>query len=98
MIAIMNFRPERVPELRQRIQEGRVELVNAFFLESTINVSGGEALVRLTAEGLRVSGLAPPFPFRNRSSSGTPWSPRKCRPHCTNIWTRKAILETRNDA
>src|ERR1039457_3186204 len=53
LIAIMNFRPERVPEIRQRIQEGRLELVNAFFLESTINLSGGEALVRLGVEGLR---------------------------------------------
>jgi alpha-mannosidase len=65
MIAIMNFRPERVPELKQRIQEGRVELVNAFFLESTINLSGGEALARLGAEGLRwqqkVFGVRPRF-------------------------------------
>ena len=53
MIAIMNFRPERVAELKQRIREGRVELVNAFFLEPTINLSGGEALVRMGVEGLR---------------------------------------------
>ncbi|MDD4870120.1 MAG: glycoside hydrolase family 38 C-terminal domain-containing protein [Kiritimatiellae bacterium] len=53
MIAIMNFRPERVEELKQRIREGRVELVNAFFLEPTINLSGGEALVRMGIEGLR---------------------------------------------
>ncbi len=65
MIAILNFRPERIPEIRQRIQEGRVELVNAFFLESTINLSGGEALVRLGVEGLRwqenVFGVRPRF-------------------------------------
>lgn len=53
MIAIMNFRPERVVELKQRIKEGRVELVNAFFLEPTINLSGGEALVKMGVEGLR---------------------------------------------
>lgn len=53
IIAIMNFQPERIPELKQRIQEKRVELVNGFFLESTINLSGGEALVRLGVEGLR---------------------------------------------
>jgi len=53
VIGIMNFRPERVAELKQRVAEKRVELVNAFFLESTINLSGGEALVRLGAEGLR---------------------------------------------
>lgn len=52
-IAIMNFQPQRIPELKQRIQEKRVELVNGFFLESTINLSGGEALVRLGVEGLR---------------------------------------------
>src|SRR5882724_3710860 len=27
VVAIMNFRPERVPELKQRVNEGRVELV-----------------------------------------------------------------------
>jgi alpha-mannosidase len=53
VIGIMNFRPERVAELQQRVAEKRVELVNGFFLESTINLSGGEALVRLGAEGLR---------------------------------------------
>jgi alpha-mannosidase len=53
VIGIMNFRPERVAELKQRVAEKRVELVNGFFLESTINLSGGEALVRLGVEGLR---------------------------------------------
>ena len=47
IIAIMNFRPERIPELKQRVQEKRVELVNCMFLEPTINLSGGEALVRM---------------------------------------------------
>jgi alpha-mannosidase len=53
VIAIMNFQPARIPELKQRIQEKRVEMVNAFFLESTINLSGGEALARLGVLGLR---------------------------------------------
>jgi alpha-mannosidase len=53
LIAIMNFKPERVPEFKRRVMEGRVELVNGYFLESTINLSGGEALVRLGVEGLR---------------------------------------------
>lgn len=53
IIGIMNFHPERIPELKQRVAEKRVELVNGFFLESTINLSGGEALVRIGAEGLR---------------------------------------------
>jgi alpha-mannosidase len=53
IIAMMNFKPERTAELRKRINEGRVELVNGFFIESTVNLSGGEALVRLGVEGLR---------------------------------------------
>lgn len=52
-IAIMDFKSERVAELNRRIREKRVELVNAYFLESAINLSGGEALVRLGVEGLR---------------------------------------------
>ncbi|RPJ26519.1 MAG: hypothetical protein EHM35_14820, partial [Planctomycetaceae bacterium] len=65
MIAILNFHPDRVAELKQRIHEGRVELVNAFFLEPTINLSGGEALVKMGVEGLRwqeqVFGVRPRF-------------------------------------
>lgn len=53
IVAIMNFQPHRIPELKQRVAEKRVELVNGFFLESTVNLSGGEALVRLGVEGLR---------------------------------------------
>jgi alpha-mannosidase len=53
IIAIMNFQPPRIPELKQRIAEKRVELVNGFFLESAINLSGGEALVRLGVMGQR---------------------------------------------
>ena len=65
MIAMMNFKPERTAELKSAIRAGRVELVNAFFLESTVNLSGGEALVRLGVEGLRwqqeVFGVRPRF-------------------------------------
>lgn len=65
LIAMLNFRPERAAELRSAIRSGRVELVNAFFLESTTNLSGGEALVRLGIEGLRwqqqVFGVRPRF-------------------------------------
>jgi alpha-mannosidase len=53
MIAMLNFKPERAAELKAAIRAGRVELVNGFFLESTINLSGGEALVRLGVEGSR---------------------------------------------
>lgn len=65
MIAMMNFKPERTAELQSAIRAGRVELVNAFFLESTVNLSGGEALIRLGIEGLRwqqaVFGARPRF-------------------------------------
>ncbi|MEN6336657.1 MAG: hypothetical protein ABFE01_20580, partial [Phycisphaerales bacterium] len=65
MIAVLNFHPDRVEELRQRVREGRVELVNAFFLEPTINLSGGEALVKMGVEGLRwqqaIFGVRPRF-------------------------------------
>jgi alpha-mannosidase len=65
MIAILNFYPERFEELKGRIKEGRVEAVNAFFLEPTINLSGGEALVKMGVEGLRwqqqVLGVRPRF-------------------------------------
>ncbi|HSH18833.1 MAG TPA: hypothetical protein VLA03_00180, partial [Draconibacterium sp.] len=65
MIAIKNFAPERFEDLKSRIKEGRVELPNAFFLESTINLSGGEALVKMGVEGLRwqqqVMGVSPRF-------------------------------------
>jgi hypothetical protein len=53
LIAMLNFRPDRIAELKQRLREGRVELCNAFFLEPTINLSGGEALVKCGVEGLR---------------------------------------------
>ncbi|WP_158562286.1 glycoside hydrolase family 38 C-terminal domain-containing protein [Paracidobacterium acidisoli] len=65
IIAIMNFQPQRIPELKQRVAEKRVELVNAFFLESGVNLSGGEALVRLGVMGQRwyrkMFGLTPRF-------------------------------------
>lgn len=56
MIAIRNFAPERFAELKQRLKEGRVDAVNAFFLEPTINLSGGEALAKMGIEGLRWQG------------------------------------------
>ncbi len=53
MIAMFNFHPERKEELIRRFREGRAEPCNAFFLESTINLPGGEALVKNGVEGLR---------------------------------------------
>lgn len=65
LIAIQNFAPERFKELKTRIKEGRVDLPNAFFLESTVSLSGGEALVKMGVEGLRwqkqVMGVSPRF-------------------------------------
>jgi alpha-mannosidase len=67
VIAIMNFQPDKIAELKQRVKEKRVELVNGFFLESTINLSGGEALVRMGVEGLRwydqMFGIRPRFAY-----------------------------------
>jgi len=53
MIAIMNFQPTRIEEIKQRAKEARVELVNANFLEMTVNLAGGEALLKEGVEGLR---------------------------------------------
>jgi alpha-mannosidase len=53
MIAIMNFQAQRIEEIKQRAKEGRVELVNANFLEMTVNLAGGEALLKEGVEGLR---------------------------------------------
>ncbi len=65
IIAIMEFQPTRVAELKHQVAEKRVELVNGYFLESAINLSGGEALVRLGVGGLhwyqQVFGMKPRF-------------------------------------
>ena len=42
LITIMEFEPQRIEEFRQRVKQNRIELVNAFVLEPTINLSGGE--------------------------------------------------------
>ena len=65
IVAILNFRPERFADLKKRVAEKRVELVNGMFLEPTVNLSGGEALVRMGVLGLRwfeqVFGLRPRY-------------------------------------
>jgi len=53
LITMMEYEPKRFDELRQRVKEGRVECVNAFVLEPTISLSGGEALVQQGVQGLR---------------------------------------------
>ncbi|MFI5356411.1 MAG: glycoside hydrolase family 38 C-terminal domain-containing protein [Opitutales bacterium] len=53
LLTLMQFAPERMVQLRRQMQDGRLELVNGFFLEPTINLSGGEALVQMGVLGLR---------------------------------------------
>ena len=53
LISFLQFAPGRLEELKQRIREKRVELSNGFFLEPTVSLSGGEALVRMGVLGLR---------------------------------------------
>jgi alpha-mannosidase len=53
LITMMEFEPKRFEEFKQRIKEGRVEVVNAFVGEPTVNLSGGEALVQQGVQGLR---------------------------------------------
>lgn len=53
LITMMELEPARVSEFRRRLDEGRVEIVNANVLEATVNLSGGEALVQQGVQGLR---------------------------------------------
>ncbi len=63
LISFLEFAPDRLMELKQRLREKRVELCNGFFLEPTVNLSGGEALAQMGVTGLRwyeaVFGLRP---------------------------------------
>ncbi len=65
LMVLMQFAPARVRQLQAQLQAGRLELVNGFFLEPTINLSGGEALVQMGVLGLRwydeVMGRRPRF-------------------------------------
>ncbi len=53
LMVLMQFVPERMAQLKQQVKEGRLELVNGFFLEPSISLSGGEALVQMGVLGLR---------------------------------------------
>ncbi|MCP5110213.1 MAG: hypothetical protein GY953_05200, partial [bacterium] len=63
LITMLERRPERFEELKQVVRQGKTEMVNAFVVEPTVNLSGGEALVMQGVEGLRwydqVMGLKP---------------------------------------
>jgi alpha-mannosidase len=52
LITMLERRPERFAELARLAANGKVELVNAFVLEPTVNLSGGEALVMQGVVGL----------------------------------------------
>ena len=52
LISMLEFEPDRLPELMQRVQEGRGGLCNAQFLEATASLGGGEALVQLGVQGI----------------------------------------------
>ena len=53
LITMQEFEPARFEEFKQRVAEGRVELANAFVLEPTVSLSGGEALVQQGVAGLQ---------------------------------------------
>ena len=53
LITMIEYEPQRFEEFRQRVKQGRVECVNAFVLEPTVSLSGGEALVQQGVQGLR---------------------------------------------
>ena len=53
MIAMQNFQPDRFEELKKRIKEGRIEAVNAMFLELTPNLYVGQARSRAGGNGIR---------------------------------------------
>lgn len=53
LMVLMQFTPQGMAQLQQQVKDGRLELVNGFFLEPSISLSGGEALVRMGVLGLR---------------------------------------------
>jgi alpha-mannosidase len=65
VMAVMKFAPERMELMRRMLKERRVEFVNGFFLEPTVNLSGGEALAQMGVLGLKwydeVWGFRPRF-------------------------------------
>jgi len=53
LMVLMQFTPDRLAQLQRQVKQGRLELVNGFFLEPSISLSGGEALVQMGVLGLR---------------------------------------------
>ncbi|MGQ9916301.1 MAG: hypothetical protein ACUVS7_02690 [Bryobacteraceae bacterium] len=65
LISLFELEPLREAQLRCAIKEGKVELVNGFFLESDVTLTGGETLAQLGVRGIRwhegVFGVRPRF-------------------------------------
>lgn len=65
LISLFELEPLREAQLRRAIKEGKVELVNGFFLESDVTLTGGETLAQLGVRGIRwhegVFGVRPRF-------------------------------------
>ena len=53
VMALLKFTPERTELLKRLIRERKVELVNGFFIEPSVSLSGGEALAQMAVLGLR---------------------------------------------
>lgn len=63
LVTMLERRPQRFEQLKELVRQGKTEMVNAFVVEPTVNLSGGEALVMQGVEGLRwyqqIMGLKP---------------------------------------
>ncbi len=65
LISLLELEPAREAALRRMMAAGRAELVNGFFLESDVTLTGGETLAQLGVRGIRwherVFGVRPRF-------------------------------------
>jgi len=53
LISLLELEPQREDLLRRMIEQGKAELVNAFWLESDVTLGRGETLALLGIEGIR---------------------------------------------
>ena len=101
LITFLQFAPERLPELKRRIREGKIELTNGFFLEPDVNLSSGEALVQMGVIGLNWydKSLRPPPPplLDDRPHRlPPPDAPNRRRPSACTTSSIAATTPTRN--
>lgn len=65
LVSLLELKPAREAALRRMMAAGRAELVNGFFLESDVTLTGGETLAQLGVRGIRwhegVFGVRPRF-------------------------------------